>query len=330
MKRTVLLVALCMMIGFLFSGNCFAQEDAAAFYKGKTITVLIPTGPGGGFDLVSRAIAPYLEKYTGAKTLMQNGKTILSQNKLYRSKPDGLTVILSGHGAKEITAELFQLKGASFKWQEFTLLGRLPKSSTIFVIDKSKGFTKPSDLQGIKFFHGASSPFFGPLFAEACGWDGMQVIPGMKSGDRAMGMRRGELLSTVAGAGHVAKNPDLMLPLIVTNKDPKFPDVPAVTEVAVKGKEKWAEWAAAWDGVIYWSYATPGIPQDRAAFLEKALEKTYNDPGFGADMKKLKFELSDHFVGAKELQQLSSGLAKLTDDEIKDMKYVITEKYQKK
>jgi len=280
--------------------------------------------------LVSRAIAPYLEKYTGARTLLQNGKTILSQNKLYRSKPDGLTVILSGHGAKEITSQLFKQEGANFDWQKFTLLGRLPFSSTLFVVDKKLGWTKSADLRGKEFFHGESSPFFGPLFAEALGWDKMHVIPGMKSGERAMGMRRGELQSTVAGAGHVAQNPDLMLPLVATNKDPKFPGVPAVTEVALQGKIKWAEWAAAWDGVVYWSYATPGIPKDRAAFLEKALEKTYHNPAFVADMDKLKFDLSDHFVGAKELEKLSGTLAKLTDGEIKEMQFVIEEKYLKK
>lgn len=329
MKRAALLAVLFLAMSCLVSTNALA-EDAASFYKGKTITILIPTGPGGGFDLVSRAIAPYLEKYTGATTLLENSKNILAQNKLYRSKPDGLTVILSGHGAKEITSQLFKQEGANFEWQKFTLLGRLPYSSTLFVVDKKLNWTKPADLQGKDFFIGESSPFFGPLFAEALGWEKMKVIPSLKSGERAMGMRRGELQSTVAGAGQVEQNADLMLPLVATNKDAKFPRVPAVTEVALKGKEKWAQWAAAWDGVVYWSYATPGIPRDRAAFLEKALEKTYNDPGFRAEMEKLKFDLSDHFVGGKELQELSSALAKLTDDEIKEMQFVIEEKYLKK
>jgi len=329
MKRTVLLVVLCVMVGCFMSSNCLA-EDAAAFYKGNTITVLIPTSPGGGFDLVSRAIAPYLEKYTGAKTLLQNGKTILSQNQLYRSKPDGLSVILSGHGAKEITSQLFKQEGANFNWKEFTLLGRLPFSSSLFVVDKKLGWTKLADLRGKEFFHGCSSPFFGPLFAEALGWDGMKVVPGMGGGERAMGLRRGELQSTIAGTGQVVQNPDVMLPLVATNKDPKFPDVPAVTEVALKGKEKWAEWASAWDGVVYWSYASPGVPQDRAAFLEKALEKTFNDPAFVAEMKKLKFELSDHFVGAQELTKITRTIADLTDAEIEEMKFAITDKYRKK
>ena len=329
MKRTMLLTVFCMIIGCLLAGNALS-EDAAAFYKGKTITVLIPTKPGGGFDLVSRAVGPYFEKYTESKLLMQNGKTILSQNKLYRSKPDGLTVILAGHGAKEITSQLFKAKGANFDWREFTLLGRLVKSSTLFVVDKKKGWTKAADLQGKEFFHGCSRPFFGPLFAEALGWDGMKLVPGLGGGERVMGLRRGETQSTVAGAGQVTKNLDVMLPLVLTNKDPKFPDVPAVTEVALKGKEKWAKWAGAWDEVIYWAYASPGVPKDKAAFLEGALKKTYNDPGFRADIQKLKFELSPTFVGAKELAELSSGLAKLTDAEIEEMKVVITQKYMKK
>ena len=108
MKRTVLLVVCCMMMGFLLTSNCLAAEDAAAFYKGKTITVFIPSAPGGTFDLLSRIIAPYLEKYTGAQTVLQNSVNIRAQNMLVRTKPDGLSVVLSGHGPKEITAQLFK------------------------------------------------------------------------------------------------------------------------------------------------------------------------------------------------------------------------------
>lgn len=328
MKRTVLLVVLAVMMGFLLTGNCFAA-DAATFYKGKTITVLIPTNPGGGFDLASRAIAPYFEKYTGATVLLQNGKTILTENKLFRSEPDGLTVILAAHGAKEITSQLFKQSGANFDWKKFTLLARLPMSSTIFVVDKRLGWTM-DDLRKKPFFHGASSPFFGPLIAEACGFAGMKVVPGMGGGERTMGIRRQELQTTVAGTAQIVKDPDLLQPVLATNKDPKFPKVPAVTEVAAKGKQKWADWTAAWDQVVYWSFTAPGVPQDRAAFLEKALEKTYNDPKFRADMEKLKFDISDHFVGAKELKQITKSIAELTDAEIKEMDYVTTQKYLKK
>jgi tripartite-type tricarboxylate transporter receptor subunit TctC len=331
MKRKVLLAAFCMMMGFLLTSNCLAAEDAATFYKGKTINVLIESSPGGTFDLISRVIAPYLEKYTGAQTLLQNGGQIKTQNQLVRSKPDGLTVDLSGHGPKNITAQIFKQEGVAYDWRKFTLLGRLPSSSTAFVVDKKLGWKKPADMQGKAFFAGCTNPFFEPLFAEALGWDKMVVIPGMSGGDRALAMRRGEIQGASSGAAQVVQNADVMLPIVVTTKDPKgFPGVPTVKDMAIKGKEKWGRMTAAWDELLYWSYATPGIPQDRAAFLEKALEKTYNDPGFRADLAKLKIDLSDHFIGAKELKEMTSDIEGLTDDEVKEMQFVIDNKYLKK
>ncbi len=329
MKRTVLLVVFCMMMGCLLTSNALAQ-DAAAFYKGKTLTVLIPSSPGGTFDLLSRVMGPYLEKYTGARALMQNSRNIQVQNMLARSKPDGLTVVLAGHGPKEITAQLFKQEGVSFNWTKFTLLGRLPSSSTAFGVDKKMGWKKPADLQGKTFFAGASSPFFEPLFAEALGWDKMSVIPGMSGGERTLAMRRGEIQGTSGGAAQMSKDADLMLPIVVSTKDEKgFPGVPTAKEAAVKGKEKWGTLAAAWDELLYWSYATPGIPQDRAAFLESALQKTFNDPAFRADMAKLKIDVSDHFVNGKGLRELTSDIEGLSDSEVKEMQFVIERKYQK-
>jgi tripartite-type tricarboxylate transporter receptor subunit TctC len=330
MKRTVLLVVFCMMMGCLLTSNCLAQ-DAAAFYKGKTITVFVPSAPGGTFDLLSRVMAPYLEKYTGAKAILQNSVNIQAQNALVRTKPDGLSVVLSGHGPKEITAQLFKQQGVNFDWTKFVLLGRIPSSSTAFVVDKKLGWKKPSDLQGKTFFAGASSPFFEPLFAEALGWDKMSVIPGMTGADKSLALRRGEIQGAASGAAQVVKDEDIMLAIVVSTKDEKgFAGVPTAKDTAVKGKEKWGRLVAAWDELLYWSYATPGTPQDRAAFLESALQKIYNDPSFRADLQKLKLDLSDHFISAKELKEMTSDIAKLSDAEIREMEFVITKKYQKR
>jgi tripartite-type tricarboxylate transporter receptor subunit TctC len=330
MKRAVLLALFCMMTGCHLRSDSSA-EDAVTFYRGKTIIILVPSSPAGTFDLVSRIEAPFIEKYTGARTLIQNNKVIQAQNALYRSKPDGLTVILCGHGPKEITAQLFKQEGASFDWTKFTLLGRIPASSTAFVVAKKLGWKSPADLQGKTFLAGASSPFFEPLFAEALGWDKMSVIPGMSGSERSLAMRRGELQATTAGAAQVAQDTDLLVPIVVTAKDPNgFPGVPTVNELAIKGKEKWGKWASAWDAVLYWSYATPGIPQDRAAFLQKALEKTYHDPSFVAEMKKLNVNLSDHFIDGKELTEITRTFAELSDSDIKEMQFVLAEKYQKR
>ena len=330
MRRLATSGVLLLVVLSIWTANCFAQ-DATAFYKGKTIVILVPSAPGGTFDLISRAVAPYLEKYTGARTLLQNSAVIQAQNILYKARPDGLTVILCGHGPKEITAQLFKEPGFNFDWTKFTLLGRIPASSTAIVVAKKLGWKSAADMRGKPFFLGESSPFFAPLFAEALGWDKMTVIPGLRGSERSLAMRRGELQGTSAGAGQVLQDHDLMQAIAVTMRDDKgFKGIPVVKDIAIKGKEKWGKWASAWDEVMYWSYSAPGVPADRIAFLENALRKIHADPAFRAQMQKLNVDLSEHFVDARELKAITRTISDLTPAEVNEMHYVISQKYLKK
>ena len=163
------------------------------FTRGRRSLSLFPARPAAPLTCCPALWVPI------SKSIREPGRSCktagISRYKICssRSKPDGLTVVLSGHGPKEITAQLFKQEGVSFDWTKFTLLGRLPSSSTAFAVDKKMGWKKPADLQGKAFFAAASSPFFEPLFAEALGWDKMSVIPGMSGGDRTLAMRRGEI-----------------------------------------------------------------------------------------------------------------------------------------
>jgi len=51
----------------------FASRKGAPkpFYKGKTLRFTVPVAPGGTYDLWVRALAPHLEKHTGAKFLLK-------------------------------------------------------------------------------------------------------------------------------------------------------------------------------------------------------------------------------------------------------------------
>jgi tripartite-type tricarboxylate transporter receptor subunit TctC len=305
--------------------------SAAEFYKGKTISILVPSAPGGTFDLISRGMAPYLAKYTGASTQIVNSANIEAQNKLAASKADGLTVILAGHGAKEITGQMFKQQGVSYDWTKFVVLGKIADSSSAIVVDKKLGWTKSTDPVGKDFLMGCSTPFFEPLFAEALGWDKMKLIPGMSGSERALALRRGEIQGTSAGAAQVSQNTDLMQPLVVTVKDDKgFKGIPVVADVAVKGKEKFGQWANAWDKIMYWSATTPGTPLDRSAYLENALAQTYKDAAFVADMAKLNIDIAPEFLNAKTLSTMLNTLAAMSPADISEMQTVIEVKYLKK
>lgn len=70
-------------------------QDAEAF-RGKTVTYIVATGPGGGYDAHGRLIARFMQKYLqGATIAVKNvpgGGHLIGANMLYAARPDGLTI----------------------------------------------------------------------------------------------------------------------------------------------------------------------------------------------------------------------------------------------
>src|SRR3954451_8135565 len=64
MKR---LVGFLWMTGFWVTGlvatPAAAQDSVAQFYKGRQITVVVGSSPGGGYDIYARLMARHMEKY---------------------------------------------------------------------------------------------------------------------------------------------------------------------------------------------------------------------------------------------------------------------------
>ena len=53
-------------------GSAAWAQSAAEFYKDNVIKWIVPYDPGGGYDEYSRMLAPYMEKYTGARVDIVN------------------------------------------------------------------------------------------------------------------------------------------------------------------------------------------------------------------------------------------------------------------
>ena len=47
-----------------------AAQTGAEFYKGKTVTYIVTTAPGGGFDLYGRLVAEFMQKYLPGSTFV--------------------------------------------------------------------------------------------------------------------------------------------------------------------------------------------------------------------------------------------------------------------
>src|SRR5829696_9469301 len=70
-----------------------AQEAEKAFFAGKTVRIVVGSAVGGGYDIYSRLIAPYLARVLGATVIVENqpgAGGLISLNRLYTTTPDGL------------------------------------------------------------------------------------------------------------------------------------------------------------------------------------------------------------------------------------------------
>jgi tripartite-type tricarboxylate transporter receptor subunit TctC len=62
-------------VGAAFLGaavSAHAQANEADFFKGKTIRMVVGFGPGGGYDIYARMIAPYIAQRLDAKVVVEN------------------------------------------------------------------------------------------------------------------------------------------------------------------------------------------------------------------------------------------------------------------
>ena len=109
------------------AGPAQAQDDVAAFYKGKVVRLLVGIGVGSGYDINARLLARYLPKYIpGNPTVIvqnQPGAGSLSMtNQLYAGGPfDGTAIGASFNGLP--TTPLLQPAGARFEAVKLNWVG---------------------------------------------------------------------------------------------------------------------------------------------------------------------------------------------------------------
>jgi tripartite-type tricarboxylate transporter receptor subunit TctC len=82
----------------LAAAGAARAQDAAAFYKGKQITIVVGSSPGGGYDTYARLIARHMHKHIpgGPSLLVQNmpgAGSNVAANYVYNVAPKDGTVI---------------------------------------------------------------------------------------------------------------------------------------------------------------------------------------------------------------------------------------------
>src|SRR4051812_3114489 len=84
--------------GLLVAASAFSAKAAEPYYAGKTITIIVGYGAGGGYSSYAHILSRYLVRHIpGNPTVivrqMPGGGSLIAANYIYNvSKPDGLTM----------------------------------------------------------------------------------------------------------------------------------------------------------------------------------------------------------------------------------------------
>jgi tripartite-type tricarboxylate transporter receptor subunit TctC len=101
------------------------DTSACSALAGETVSFVVPYGPGGGFDVYARMIAPFLEEELDATVVVENMEGaggLLAIRDLLTEDPDGTRFAIM-NGAGVAAATLAEAQGSAIPLDDLTYLG---------------------------------------------------------------------------------------------------------------------------------------------------------------------------------------------------------------
>jgi tripartite-type tricarboxylate transporter receptor subunit TctC len=299
-----------VVAAWLLWPSCALSQTS--FFQGKTITIVQGRDPGGTGDLRVRALVPFLQKYIpGHPTIvmeyMPGGGSRKAANYVFRSaRPDGLTIgnLSSGMVSLAVLGE----SGVLYDIDKFHYLGS-PYSTyhSVFVTRKDAGFDTLEKLRaatGVKI--GGQSVGFstyneGRLFTYMLGLKDPLFIAAFGGAELDPAMMRGEIDGRATGPDTIlSRNPDWITKGLVNvhaimetpkgdkHPHPFFARLPEIESFARNDRER--KMLALQRGFRVTGtpfVLPPGTPKDRVEILKEAFRKTYLDPEFAKEYRRL-------------------------------------------
>jgi tripartite-type tricarboxylate transporter receptor subunit TctC len=291
------------------------------FYKGKPMTLIMSADAGGGYASYANAFAPYLSKHIPGNPhitvqYMPGAGGLRAINYLYNNAPKDGSVIGMVHSSVPY-APLYGLSAARFDPRKFGWLGSLDQSMGICVSWATSGVRTWQDMMSKGLVVGSSGAGSQmetmPMMLNKLFGSKNKVISGYKGGNEVyLAMERGEVQGRCGSlvSSINSTRPDwfsqkkIVVPItIALERNPQFPDVPAVAEFAKdEHTKKVLELVLSPMAMDRPYLAPPGVPADRFQVLRTAFHAAASDPGFLADARKQRIEVDE--VSGEKVEQV--------------------------
>jgi tripartite-type tricarboxylate transporter receptor subunit TctC len=286
-----------------------AQDDVAAFYRGKVVRIVVGVGVGSGYDINARLLARYLPKYIpgNPSAIVQNqpgAGSLTMTNQLYAGGPfDGTAIGASFNGLP--TAPLLQPAGARFEATKINWIGSTNRETQAMYVWAAAPLMTLDDLKTKEMIVGAQAPgstqYDYPKLAEKLfGWK-FKVITGYEATPKIhLAMERGEVHGTWANWSTlkaiaepwIKEKKIRILAQWALRKHPEMPDVPLILDQAKTDEQRQAlHLALARLEFGRPFFMPPNVPPGRVVAMRRAFDATMKDKDFIAEADKLKIEI---------------------------------------
>jgi len=327
---------------------CFSAHAADDFYTGKTIQMIVSSGPGVATDTAARLVGRYLGKHVpGNPTViarnMPGGGGLISANYLYSiAKPDGLTILAVSRanyleqlaGRPEVTAD----------FRKFSWIGSFNRSPMMVACRSDTPYKTLAAMRSAKIpprFGQSGTGSVSYVFASLVGkiFDvKMKHVSGFQSArETDLGIERGEADCRASTDVVVLRPPwdrwmrDKYMTFILQQGPEKsnlIPPISTVYELAPAEAKPTVDLMSVM--MAYSDFerpfaAPPGLAPERLQILRDSFLRVWRDPEFIAEAKKLTDWDGSWHLTAEQLQKKIETAISQPPDVIKRIKEILEE-----
>jgi tripartite-type tricarboxylate transporter receptor subunit TctC len=310
----------------LFSAACGQaprsdQAGGADFYRGRTVSIVVGSGAGGGFDTTARLVSRHIARHIpGTPTVivvnMPGGGGLVAANHVFSAAAKDGTVVGLFHEAQMMN-QLTGGEGVNFDLREFNWLGSSYDDPNVCLVRADVHVTF-KDLIGrsMPIAVGGTGPgsntYDAPRVLAAATGANIRAVAGYPTtNDVRVGVERGEIQGMCLGwesvqsaSGEWLKNG--YAKVIVQNgvtRLPDLPNVPLALEFAKDEASRTLLRLVDAPAEMAKPFALPpGVDPARVQMLRDALQATFRDPVFLEEAKVMNLEFQPKT--ADQIQQI--------------------------
>jgi tripartite-type tricarboxylate transporter receptor subunit TctC len=317
MRRSARALVLAYGLGLaLTAPHAASAQSVETFYKGRTVTMLVGTSPGGINDISARLVARHLTRFIpgGPNVVVQNNPGsggLVTANRLYfNSEKDGSVLAKLERAVPQLAIQ--GNSNAQFDPAKFTWLGSLSSyadDAYLMLVNANHPAKTIADLKppappvALGGDSSASSNLIFAVIAKEVLGLNVNVVRGYTgAAPLFLAMQRGELDGQMVGLSSVRTgqrdlwNRKAFRPLMAfgrTTRHREFPDMPIGRELTSDPTAlALIEFAELPFFIALPFAAPPDIPRDRAQALQTAFMAMCRDNAFVEEAEKLGIDMS--------------------------------------